>query len=164
MIGELIYSELILSDDLDGNQKSVAKRTTILDSRVTLANASVPFGRVIEGTLTIRAIVQVIQWNGAEAIPRKGLDPALVPDEDPVIGSPLFPENIVALAKPDTDEEILYYYNAEQEAREEVYIYTGPPIMDEKTSELQKIHFYTGREQKGLNEISRPITCMVLDN
>lgn len=164
VMADIFFSELVLPDDLDGDQKSLAEHTTILDATVTLANPSVSFGRVVDGTLTIRAVVRVIQWNGSEQIPRRDLDPALTPDEDPVIGSPLFTENIVARAFPDTSEETLYYYNAEPETSEEGYLYTGPPTVDEKALELQEVDFYMGSERKFLNDITRLITCMVLDD
>jgi hypothetical protein len=163
VMSDVGFEDLVLTNDVDGDRKSLAKHTTILNSTVTLANPNVPFGRVIAGSLTVKAMVQMIQWNGAMEIPARDLDPALVPDRDPVIGEPLWLEGIVAHANPDTSEETLHTYNPAPETSEATYLYTCPPTDDEEAPELQNVDFYMGRDRKYLNDITRPITCLVLD-
>ena len=88
----------------DPAENSPAERTKVIDCRTILANENVPFGQVTDGSLMIEGSAQWIEWDGQEQIEAKGLSPDFCVTKSTQIGDPLFPEGIVALAKPDYDQ------------------------------------------------------------
>jgi hypothetical protein len=127
-------------------ERSVARSMVILGCSVTPEDTLAPFGKVREGTLTIRGVSKTLEWDGAEQIPRADIDPATMPVSAKGIGSPLFPDGVVALIKPDIAQEILYVGN------------------DSVDQNLWKdVIFYMGRDQEGVNQIKRPVVFVVLD-
>lgn len=127
-------------------EHSVARSTAILGCTITPENALAPFGKVCQGTLTIRGVSKTLEWDGGEQIPRADLDPAMVPASAKGIGSPLYPEGIVALVQPDIAEETLY---------------VGRDSVDQSLEE--QVTFYMGRDQEGINQIRRLVALVVLD-
>ena len=141
-----IFGETFDTEYKPPTEHSVARSTAILDVHVTPENKLAPFGKVSEGTLTIRGVSKTVKWDGGEQIPRADLDPNTVPVSAKGIGSPLFPDGIVALAKPDIAEEKLYVESD-----------SGDQGLSEK------VVFYMGRDQERVNEIRRLVVFVVLD-
>ena len=127
-------------------EHSAARTTAILHIHVTPENELAPFGKVSEGTLTIRGVSKTVKWDGGEQIPRDDLDPTIMPVLAKGIGSPLFPNGAVALAKPDIAEEELYVESASGDQRS-----------------WEGVVFHMGRAQEGVNEIRRLVVFVVLD-
>ena len=141
-----IFGEIFVTEYKPPTEHSVARSTAILDVRVTPENEMAPFGKVSEGTLTIRGVSKTVNWDGGEQIPRADLDPTIMPVTAKGIGSPLFPDGIVALAKPDIAEEELYVESNS----------------DNQTL-WEEVVFYMGRDQEGVNQIRRLVVFVVLD-
>ena len=141
-----IFGEAFNTEYKPPTEHSVARSTAILDVHVTPENILAPFGKVSEGTLTIRGVSKTVKWDGGEQIPRADLDPTLMPVSAKGVGSPLFPDGIVALAKPDIAEEELY---VESDSGDQ--------------SSCEKVVFYMGQDQEGVNKIRRLVVFVVLD-
>ena len=141
-----VFGEILWMEYKPPAVHSLARSTAIIDCSVTPANPLAPFGQVSEGTLTIRGVSKTLKWDGGEQIPRADLDPAMMPVSAKGIGSPLFPDGIVALIRPDISEEELY---------------VGCGSVD--PSLWEEVKFHMGRDQEGVNQIRRPVILVVLD-
>ena len=141
-----IFGEIVHEEYKPPTEHSVARSTAILDVYVTPENEAAPFGKVSEGKLTIRGVSKTVKWNGDDQIPRADLDPTSMPVTARGIGSPLFPDGIVALANPDIAEEELYV----ESASDNQILWKGEV-------------FYMGRYHEGVNQIRRLVVFVVLD-
>ena len=141
-----IFGEIVDMEYKPPTEHSVAIFTAILHIHVTPENELAPFGKVSEGTSTIRGVSKPVKWDGGEQIPRADLDPTIMPVSAKGIGSALFPDGIVALAKPDIAEEELY---VESDSGDQ--------------SSWERVVFHMGRDQGGVNEIRRLVVFVVLD-
>jgi len=71
------------------------------------SNSEALHGRIDSGTLTISGVSMGLDWDGAEEIPARDIDMTKLPKSSG-IGSALYPDGIVALAKPDIAQETLH--------------------------------------------------------
>lgn len=121
---------------------------------IVLENPIAPFGKIKDGSLTIRGAVKRIEWDGFFQIPIDGIDMSTL-NLSTGIGSPLYPEGIIAVAYPDYDEETVYVLNPSSPAT--------VSEMEENES-WDEITFYMSRDEVGLNSITRPVTCLAISN
>lgn len=141
-----VFGEIICTEYSPPAVNSVARSTAVLNCHVTPENTWAPFGKVREGTLTIRGVSKMLKWDGGEQIPRADLEAATTPVSAKGIGSPLFPDGVLALFMPDIAEETLY---------------VGSDSVDQ--SLFEEVTFHMGRDQEGVNRIRRPVVFVVLD-
>ena len=141
VLGEVLWTEY-----KPPGENSVASSTTMHDCRVTPENPLAPLGKVSGGTLTITGVSKLHEWNGDVEIPRPDLEPTWVPASERGIGSPLWPDGVVARVRPDTTEEVLY-----------VRIDSGDQTLWEEEV------FHMGLNDEGENGITRPVVLIVLD-
>ncbi|KAL8786868.1 MAG: hypothetical protein Q9195_008025 [Heterodermia aff. obscurata] len=100
VIGAVGWGSSLHDDDLPLKEHPV-NNTSIIECKVIPAEEAAPFGRVTEWSITIEGPAQWIDWDGQEQIEAKGLDPDSRPTKSMELGSPLYPDGIVARAKPD---------------------------------------------------------------
>ncbi|KAL8702273.1 MAG: hypothetical protein Q9201_004497 [Fulgogasparrea decipioides] len=100
IVGPVLWWEYKPPENIPVAENPV-KYTSLVECKVTPANEAVPFGQVTDWLLTIEGFAQWIHWDGQEQIEAKGLDPNLRPLKSIAPGLPLYPEGIVAIAKPD---------------------------------------------------------------
>lgn len=124
--------------------------TSIVECKVTPTNKAVPFGNVIDWSLTIQGFAQWIDWDGQEQIEAKGLDPDSRPLKSIALGSKLYPEGIVAIARPDC-------YQLQVSCKESKGDSSAPPSDD-----VEEDTFYMGGEAAETNEITLPILVIVI--
>lgn len=141
-----VFGEILWTEYKSPAVHSLARSTAILDCSVTPKNPLAPFGQVSEGTLTIKGVSKTLKWDGSEQISRADLESDMMPVSAKGIGSPLFPDGVVALIWPDVAEEKLY---------------VGSDSLDQ--SLWEEVIFYMGRDQEGVNQIRRPVVLVVLD-
>ncbi len=132
------------------DEDKICKATEVLECVVLPDNPIAPFGKVKDGSLRIKGVVKVIEWGGSSQIPMDGIDLGTL-ELSTKIGSPLYPEGIVALAEPDFSEETLYIQNLNVSAS------------NDENDSWDEITFYMGRDyEPAVNSVTRPITCLVL--
>ena len=142
-----VYGEILWENNAPKTESEIAKATKILACSVSPANPLAPLGGVTDGILKIKGIVKTIDWDGAEQIPK---DPeAAIPVSEKGIGSSLFPEGIIALAKADFAEETLYMDSVAES--------------DDQNNPI-RILFCMVRDQEGVNNVTRQVMCLVLDD
>ena len=126
----------------------------VLECVIVLENPIAPFGKVTDGSLTIRGAVKRIEWDGFAQIPMDGIDMSTL-ELSTEIGSPLYPEGIIAVASPDYDEETMYVLNP-----------SSPVTLSEmeENESWDEITFYMSGDEVGLNSITRPVTCLAISN
>ena len=147
-VGSIGWEDKASEEDVAENNP--AERTKIIDCRTTLANENVPFGQVTDGSLMIEGAAQWIEWDGQEQVEAKGLSPGFCVIRSAAMGDPLFPEGIVALAKPDYDQIELSSTSRE-------------PYLDAATPPSSTITFWMGNVvQAGDNEAVMRILLMVI--
>lgn len=131
----------------------------VLECVIVLENPIAPFGKIKYGSLTIRGAVKQIEWDGFFQIPMEGIDMSTL-KLSTEIGSPLYPEGIIAVASPDYDEETLYVLNPSSS--------TSPGTVSEKKEENEswqhEITFYMAHDEPGRNSFTRPVTCLAIYN
>ena len=79
----------------------------ILNRIGTPANTASPFGRGIDGSLKLRDVAEMIDWDGAEQKPVDDSAKDSIPLFDNDDRSALFPEAIIPVAKSDVREQTL---------------------------------------------------------
>lgn len=126
----------------------------VIECVVELENPMVPFGKIKDASLKIRGIVKLIKWDGFFQIPMDGVDTSTL-ELSTRIGSPLFPDGIIAIAYPDYDEETVYVLNPSSPG-------TDTDMQDDQL--WDEIQFYMSRDEVGLNQVTRSVTCLVLYN
>ena len=131
-------------------ENSPVENTQIIDCRVTLTNGNVPFGQVTDGSLRIEGSAKWIEWDGQEQIEALDLSPDFRVTRATQMGDPLFPEGIVALAKPDYDQIQLSST-------------TSDPNLDALTPDSSTTTFWMGRViQAESNEVVMQILLLVI--
>lgn len=141
-----VFGVILWTEYKPPSEDSVAKFTAIQQCRVTPEDPLAPLGKVSEATLTITGVSKLHEWNGDVEMPRPDLEPTWVPASKRGIGSPLWPDGVVAHVRPDTTEEVLYVRteSADQTLWEEEV-------------------FQMGLNDEGENAITRPVVFVVLD-
>lgn len=126
----------------------------VLECVIVLDNPINPFGKIKDGSLTIRGIVKRIEWDGFYQIPMDGIDMSTL-KLSTEIGSPLYPEGIIAVASPDYDEETVYVLKP-----------SSPDTVSamKENESWDEITFYMSRDEPGLNLFTRPVTCLAIYN
>ncbi|KAL8723378.1 MAG: hypothetical protein Q9225_000294 [Loekoesia sp. 1 TL-2023] len=127
--------------------------TSLVECKATPANEAVPFGQVTDWSLTIEGSAQWIDWDGQEQIEAKGLDTDSRPLKSLAIGSQLFPEGIIALARPDCSQLQVFGKESKRDP-------SSLPRDDEE--EKDEDIFYMGGEAAETNEITLEILAMVI--
>ena len=131
-------------------ENSPAEHTRIVECRTTLTNNNVPFGQVTGGSLVIEGSAQWIEWDGQEQVEAMDLSPDFHVIRSTEMGSPLFPEGIVALARPDYDQIELSSTSSE-------------PTSDAVTPDSSTITFWMGIVvQAENNEVTMRILLLVI--
>lgn len=124
----------------------------VIECVVVPENPIAPFGKVQDGSLTIRGTVKLIEWDGFFQIPMDGVDMSMV-KLSIEIGSPLYPEGIIAIAHSDYEEETVSIHHSKR----------PDTVSNMKENESwEEITFYMGRNEPGLNLITRPVTCLFI--
>ena len=141
-----VFGETFWTEYKPPGENSVARSTAIHDCRVTPENPLAPLGKVREGTLTITGVSKLHEWDGDIEIPRADLQPTWVPASLRGIGSPLWPDGVVAHVRPDTTEEVLYVRSGSADQT----------LWEEEI-------FHMGLNDEGENGITRPVVFIVLD-
>ena len=122
--------------------------TSIIECKVIPADEAAPFGRVTEWSITIEGFAQWIDWDGQEQIEAKDLDPDSRPVKSVELGSPLYPDGIVARAFPDYSQLTVVYETSKGDL-------SAPTPEDEGI-------FYMGREGTEMNECTLSILVVVI--
>lgn len=130
--------------------KHPVELTSMVECKVTLANKAVPFGNVTDWSLKIKGLAQWVDWDGQEQIEAKGIDPESRPLKSTAIGSALYPEGIVAIAKPDCSQLQVFDKQSQRDS--------SPSPSDD----LEEDIFYMGGEAAEANEITLPILVLVI--
>ena len=125
------------------------RNTKLVECRVTPANKAAPFGQVTDWSLTIEGFAQWIQWDGQQQIEAKGLDPDSRPLKSVALGAEIYPEGIVARARPDCSE-------LQISRRKKNWNPSEPP------HEWVEYDFYLGEEEAETNEITLPVLVIVI--
>jgi Heterokaryon incompatibility protein (HET) len=138
-------------DDKDDTQEedNPVNSTRIIECKVKLANDAAKFSQVTDGSLRIEGSAQRIEWDGQEQIEAKGLDSESCPVKSTVLGSPLYPEGIIARAQPDYSQTELFCISQKKGFN------TVPP-------EPVPTTFYMGGEEAPMNEITMPVLLVVI--
>lgn len=126
----------------------------VLECVIVLENPIAPFCKIKDGSLTIRGAVKQIEWDGFFQILIDDIDISTL-NLLTGIGSPLYPEGIIAMASPDYDEETVYVLNP-----------SSPAMVSEmeENESWDEIIFYMRSDKVGLNSITRPVTCLAISN
>lgn len=140
-----VLGEVLWTDYKPPATHSVAGSTAILDCHVTVEEPLAPLGRVSEGTLTIRGVSKGLQWDGDEEIPRRDLEHTWAPASERGIGSPLWPDGVVARVSADVCEEMVDI------------------IDDSGDGTVWEVVFLMGQLLPGSKRIRRPVVFVVLD-
>ena len=161
VFGEIFWSDPIVYPEDDS---CISRSTMLLDYKATIANPSSAFSRVIDWSLTLQAVAETIEWDGAEAIPADDLARDSTTPIDNITGSLLFLEGIVAIAEHDAREQALYLVDG--------HVIPSQSLDEEDVG----VSFYTGRLQELLtnfrhitftspsfNHSSSSLTCSISD-
>ncbi|KAL8991893.1 MAG: hypothetical protein Q9169_007556 [Polycauliona sp. 2 TL-2023] len=124
--------------------------TNILGCKATPSSEAVPFGQVADWSLTMEGCAQWIHWDGQEQIEAKGLDPNLHPPKSLTLGSPLYPEGIVARA-------LLDYSQLQVISKTGKIVWGGLSPDNE-----QGVTFYLGAEEAETNDFTLPVMVIVI--
>ena len=140
-----VLGEIIWMDDKPPAKNKVAASTVILDCHVTPEEPLAPLGKVSQGTLTIRGVSKALEWNGDIEIPRRDLEDTWVPALERGIGTPLWPDGVVAHVKPDVCEEMV---DVEDESGD---------------GTVWEVGFLMGKLPPGCRRLRRSVVFVVLD-
>lgn len=140
-----VLGEVVWADYKPPVTDSVASSTAILDCHVTVEEPLAPLGRVSEGTLTIRGVSKALQWDGDTEIPRPDLESTWVPASDRGIGTPLWPDGVVARVLPDVSEESVDI------------------VDDSEDGTVWEVGFFMGLLPPGSDQFTRSVVFVVLD-
>ena len=126
-------------------KNSAAASTAIIDCHVTLEDPLAPLGKVSEGSLTIRGVSRALQWDGDFMIPRRDLEHTWVPPPERGVGSPLWPDGVVARVEADVTREIV-------------------DIEDESgDGTVWEVGFFMGHLVPDSERVRRPVVFVILD-
>ena len=106
----------------------------------------------MNGSLKPQFVAKMIEWEGAAQIPPDGLAKDSIPPINKDIGSVLFSEAIITLAKPNVREQILCVVDSCVVSRHS---------FNEGAVEFP---FYKGKFHDTANHFTRPFLCVVLDD
>ena len=140
-----VFGEIVWTDHKPPAKNKVAASTAILDCHVTPEDPLAPLSKVSKGTLTIRRISKALRWDGDFEIPRRDLEHTWVPASERGIGTPLWPDGVVAHVKPDVCEEMVDIED------------------DSGDGTVWEVNFFMGQLPPGCELIRRPVVFVVLD-
>ena len=140
-----VFGTIIWMDHKPLVKNQVAASTAILDCHVTPEEPLAPLSKVSKGTLIIRGVSRALRWDGDCEIPRRDLENTWVPASERGIGSPLWPDGVIAHVRPDFREETV-------------------DIEDESgDGTVWEVGFFMGLLLPDSKRIRRPVVFVVLD-